>query len=449
MASLAIARYLSNGDLDGTFGDGGKVIIAMDDNRATITNHLALSVGGDDSIIVCGNLVPPGIGIAHIRPNGELNDSFGSEAKFTSSFMGDQASPIIRKVLIAQSRQVVAGENVGQPSQPSFAPASFASPVGSIADTFSFLAPRVIVIGDVGDFSAQRFVAASRYTTDGQPDQSFSSDGKALFGFDSNVVVVRAAAFSSRQNRTIVVADGDDQNLPILRVARFLSDGSLDQSFGVNGKRGVSYGKLGVGWTIRPRDAVIQAGEIVIAGEGILPAANIFGQFTVIRLKEDGVPDISFGDEGVGLADFSASLSLGRSIANSVRIDARTRIITAGVAGIHFAIARFLRNGTLDSGLNQQGMVSTPFNEGNSEAFVAKIDSPLQERIVAAGEAGNQFALARYLENGSLDPSFGTDGRVRTVVLNEDRSSRVLDIAFDSQQRIIAAGSVVTSPPIE
>lgn len=442
MTSFAIARYLSNGNLDETFGDGGKVIIAIDDNRAFVTSSLAVSVGEDDRIIVCGNLGGPGIGIAHIRPDGGLDDRLGSEATFTNSFMAGQTSPIIRKVLIAQRRQVFADVNVAQPVQPSIAPSSVAPSVGS--GTATFLAPRVVVIGDVGDFSTQRFVAASRYAIDGELDQSFSNDGRTLVGFDSNLIEVKAAAFNPRQDRTVVIADGDDQNLPILRAVRLRTDGSLDSTFGIRGRVRFEFiTEDNDVWTITPQDAVIQAGATIIAGSGFLPSANVFSQLVVVRLRENGERDSGFGDQGVGLA------RLRNSSANSVRIDARTRIIAAGVAGIHFALARFLPSGKLDQDLNQQGTVITPFGAGNSEAFVAKIDSPLQERIVAAGSAGNQFALARYLENGSLDPTFGTDGKVRTVILNENRSSRVLDIAFDSQQRIIAAGSVATSPPID
>jgi uncharacterized delta-60 repeat protein len=187
---------------------------------------------------------------------------------------------------------------------------------------------------------------------------------------------------------------------------------------------------------------VTQAGEIIIAGSGLLLPIN---ELVVVRLKEDGVLDAHFGSEGVALAPFG----LGPSEARSVAIDARTRILAAGFAGVHFAVARFLRNGTLDSSLNQSGMISTSFDEGVSEASVARIDSPLQERIVAAGSAAGQFALARYLENGSPDPTFGTGGKVRTVILSESRRSGILDISFDSQQRIVAAGFVATLPPID
>jgi hypothetical protein len=61
--------------------------------------------------------------------------------------------------------------------------------------------------------------------------------------------------------------------------------------------------------------------------------------------------------------------------------------------------------------------------------------------MVVAGGAGLRFfALARYLENGSLDPTFGVGGKVSTAVAREKFVARALDIAFDGQGRIVAAG---------
>jgi uncharacterized delta-60 repeat protein len=443
MTSFCIARYLSNGELDNSFGDSGKVIIDMSaDNQ--ITQSLVLSIGSNDSILVCGSVGGPGVGIAHIRTNGELDNLFGGEAKFTNLFMENQPFPSARKVLIAQSRQVISGENVAgdtdpQQSQPYTVAAEILSSADS--DLLSNLAPRVVVIGDVGDFSTQRFVAASRYTIDGQLDQSFSNNGKVLFGLSSNLITARAAAFSPIQNKTVVIAERDDDDLPILHATRFLSDGSLDANFGINGSTNITFfSDNDEAWIIEPRDAVIRKGEIIIAGSGILPGSQ---HLAAVRLKEDGAEDLSFGNNGVGIAPFG-----GFSSANSVKIDARTRIISAGIADRSFALARFLPNGRLDQDFNQQGMVITPFDEDESEAFVAKVDSPSTERIVAGGKAGGQFALVRYLENGSLDPTFGINGRVSTIISNEF-DTNVLDVAFDKQQRIIAAGSIFRTPPID
>ncbi len=81
---------------------------------------------------------------------------------------------------------------------------------------------------------------------------------------------------------------------------------------------------------------------------------------------------------------------------------------------------RFNVNGTLDRGLSGDGRQTTDFQGlpdfGNDVALQS------DGRIVVAGTAivgsgsGGDIALARYNRNGSLDTTFGTAGKVTTAV---------------------------------
>jgi uncharacterized delta-60 repeat protein len=103
----------------------------------------------------------------------------------------------------------------------------------------------------------------------------------------------------------------------------------------------------------------------------------------------------------------------------AVAIDAKGRIVVAGsTQGVHpdFAVARFLPNGSPDTGFSKDGRVSTNLG-GSDYAF----DLALQEdgKIVVAGErdtsSKNSFAIVRYLPKGGLDTGFGGgDGIVLT-----------------------------------
>jgi len=63
-------------------------------------------------------------------------------------------------------------------------------------------------------------------------------------------------------------------------------------------------------------------------------------------------------------------------------------------------------------------------------------------RILVAGTAANgtddDFGLARYQSDGTLDPDFGSDGRVRTDFGSGDDRNRFVGV--DAQGRIISAG---------
>jgi uncharacterized delta-60 repeat protein len=85
-----------------------------------------------------------------------------------------------------------------------------------------------------------------------------------------------------------------------------------------------------------------------------------------------------------------------------------------------FALARFNADGSLDTTFGQMGMVVTVFTccrsgarESASKAAAVAIQS--DGKIVAAGlGAGYDFGLARYTVRGRLDPTFGDGGKVTT-----------------------------------
>lgn len=456
MNGFAIARYLSNGDLDVTFGEEGKVIIDMGQNVL----GTSVRVGSDDSIFVCGKMGGNKIGIAHIRPNGELvSDTFGSKAKFTSSFMDGHKHPRIRKVLFAKRaelfvRGTIANENITHRNQPSpeenavrAHTAPIDQPLVGTANSLQLKGHqlhglRVLAVGDVGELTSPRLIAVASYTIHGNPDQSFSNDGQMVQHARSDKIEVAAAAYNSRQARTVVVTHKHDHDLPVLRIARFLDDGTLDGFVSAaSWHPSPGTGNSGTPWPIIPQDVVFR-NDIIIVGTAF--HQSVGSALVVVRLKENGSVDTNFGEMG-GVGFVPVPVDGSRSAFNSVEFDARSRIIVSGTIAAStisrsFCLARFNPNGKLDQDFNQNRMVITDFDGDISSANVAKIDTVNSERIVAAGEAGGQFALARYLENGSLDPTFGTNGKVRTTILSEHLSS-ISDIAFDSQKRIIAAGS--------
>src|SRR5262249_13046213 len=111
--------------------------------------------------------------------------------------------------------------------------------------------------------------------------------------------------------------------------------------------------------------------------------------------------------------------------------------IIGGGSGSDFALARYNVDGTLDSSFDGDGTVTTSFGSASSIAALA-IDG--DNRIVAAGVAGTDFALARYDSSGALDTSFNTTGKVTTSFGLDSRANA---IAIGVGGQIVAAGEVV------
>src|SRR5439155_16432760 len=90
---------------------------------------------------------------------------------------------------------------------------------------------------------------------------------------------------------------------------------------------------------------------------------------------------------------------------------------THGGNNYDFKVVRFTANGSLDPTFGGSGMVTTSFGPDEDWAFDVAIQ-PLDHRIIAAGtsrHSGNMdFALVRYNTDGTLDGTFGSNGKVTT-----------------------------------
>jgi uncharacterized delta-60 repeat protein len=101
-----------------------------------------------------------------------------------------------------------------------------------------------------------------------------------------------------------------------------------------------------------------------------------------------------------------------------------------------FAVVRYLSNGSLDTGFGDGGKVYTDI-AGTDQAHAVSIQA--DGKIVVAGESSNDFAVVRYNTDGTLDGSFDGDGKVKTPILaGEDEAQSV---AVQEDGRIVAGGS--------
>ena len=101
---------------------------------------------------------------------------------------------------------------------------------------------------------------------------------------------------------------------------------------------------------------------------------------------------------------------------------------------------RYLADGTLDSSFGSGGKVITAINNygGYGKSVAVQSDG----KIVVAGECSNSrdndFAVARYNPNGTLDVSFGTGGKLLTAVGSGHDHGR--SVILQSDGRIVVAG---------
>ena len=328
---------------------------------------------------------------------------------------------------------------------------------------------RIVAAG----FSGNNF-ALTRYNTDGTLDTSFSGDGRVITSFGSDAQA-RAVAIDSAGRIVAVGFAGND-----FALARYNADGTLDTSFGNNGRVITDFGG-----TDQANAVALQTigGEEKIVAVGFATVGNE-SKFALARYNANGTLDPSFGTNGRVITDSGSDAQAnavtiqadGRIVvvgfetvnnrdqfllvrydangttsarqvatfggitarANAVVIDVRSdRIFAAGFAGNNFALAQFNAT-TLSIGVTDQIITSLG---ARSQANAVVLQSDF--KIIAAGFRGNNFAVVRYNDDGrTLDTTFGNNGRVFTNFGGTDVAQAA---AIDSAGRLVVAGFSVIS----
>ncbi len=208
---------------------------------------------------------------------------------------------------------------------------------------------------------------------------------------------------------------------------RYNTNGSLDTSFDGDGKVTTAFGGLSQVFAV----ALQGDGKIVAAGVTFSPFLEAFA---LARYNTDGSLDTSFDGDGKLTTDFGGM----GDAASGVAIQADGKIVAAGAGGPlnDFALARYNDNGSLDTSFDGDGRLTTDFG-----GFDRANDVVLQAdgRIVAAGTGAERFALARYNTGGSLDPTFDGDGKV-TILFTGHNIESAAAVALEADGTIAAAG---------
>ena len=215
---------------------------------------------------------------------------------------------------------------------------------------------------------------------------------------------------------------------------RLTADGAIDSGFRDGGREQPLFG-----------DANAAASAIAVQPDGrILVAGCVdFGDhgrhldFALARLEPDGSPDSRFGSNGVVRTDFSGSMDCARAMV----LQADGRIVLAGDAFGDFGLARYMPDGSLDAGFGAAGKVRTDLRD-SSDGVAAMAILPDGGFLVGGSSAPRgsdfDFAVVRYLADGGIYSSFGTNGRALVDFSGAEDRAHTLTVQPDG--RILVAG---------
>ncbi|HYC45324.1 MAG TPA: DUF4347 domain-containing protein, partial [Burkholderiales bacterium] len=325
------------------------------------------------------------------------------------------------------------------------------APVANTAPVFSFIGAEVTTdfgAADVGRALAVqsdgRIVVAGhtnggkntdfalvRYNANGTHDASFSSDGRVVADIGGSDDEAYGIALQT-DGRIVVVGRAAGAGAPDFAVMRFNTNGTLDTTFNGDGKLVTDF----IGGIDEAASVRIQSnGRIVVAGFSIVRDED----FALARYTTSGMLDTTFDGNGTLTTTFG-----GNERAYALAVQSDGKIVVAGYSDAageeDFAVARYNTNGTLDTTFSVDGLVTTDIGASDrAHAVAVQADG----KIVVAGFSNNgnhdDFALVRFNANGTLDMAFDGDGKVVTDFSKQH--DRVHSIALQTNGAIVVAGT--------
>ena len=391
LALLGVCRLASavDGDLDIGFGFLGQVTLAPAGMDAQVPGQLQLRTDGSNRIVGCIRTLngqsKPVPWLFRLGANGATDSSF---AMTGSKFVTIPAAA-----------------------------------TGLACDGFAVAGNGKIVLASY-DGSNQYIM---RFKADGTPDTSFNATGTLTIPRtpSSNDFIYDAAI--AADGSVYIVYSRSTVNGARFLVRHVLENGTVDMNFGPGGNGGgltlFDGFAIRTGVTARTDDPnhvlLASDGGIIITGS-TTPMATGNTDFAAARLTSTGDPDPGFGTAGARIIAFDGGqTNADRCYASA--LDTRGRVVMVGYAqratagDYDFATVRLTKTGAPDSALGGSGKIQTAFDlNGAGEDIATSVAIQSDGRILIGGYAkhvtgssGFDWAVARLLDNGAVDGSFG------------------------------------------
>ena len=258
-------------------------------------------------------------------------------------------------------------------------------------------------------------------------DAGFDNDG--VRQVDVSGIDDWAFGIALQADGKIVVAGRAEGSTTDFAVVRLLADGALDPTFDGDGIRTTNIAGLDTAFAV----AVQPDGKIVVAGSAGLSAIN--EAFAVVRYLPDGTPDATFDGDGIRTDDLSPGID--RAYALVIQPDGK--IVLGGTGPISgdddFVLVRYDANGVPDAGFGTAGVVSADLG---SVDLAAGLALQADGKLVLGGWSSSDFAVARFEADGDPDPTFDTDGVVVTDVAGGGDTA--LTVALQPDGKILVGG---------
>jgi uncharacterized delta-60 repeat protein len=344
-----IARYLPNGQLDPSFGDGGRAILTPP--GAKFPAAVGIQPGGK---IVVADIW---FGLFRLTSDGKLDTSFADNGILYSGRLNENRDAtfvshahVLNDLVVRGDGKIVAVGND-----------NYATPHANLGSN-------QMVVG---------------YTADGALDDQFGDRGLVNYTTltnDARGVVLDAAG------KIVVVGSGGGFVSSELR--RYTIYGKLDQTFGSDGARTIDLCSGGGGEWLNGV-ALSPGGKLVVAGS--CPTSGL-----IARFDGNGNIDKAFGSAGVAFPSVSANY-------RQVVSEPGGEVVVAGADASGLKLSRFGPTGRQDLGYgSKSGALNLIAGADNPHALLIQSDRKVVVGLGAAQLDSIDFGIARFEAGGDI-----------------------------------------------
>lgn len=389
---VVVARFNANGTLDTTFNSGAGYNILTIAGRHNDVDDLKVDNLG--RIIVGGYTWPSGdlAGmIARLTADGDLDTTFGGTG------------------IVITNRSVAANDNIQS--------------VHPLSDGSILVAGSITIAGD-SDF----FV--SKYTVTGTIDNTFNGTGIAQV---NNGLTDSCRSMQVASDGSIFLFGNSSGNMV---VAKLTAAVGLDASFGAGGLTSADITGNN-DYDYAADSALLSDGRLVVIGYTYLDTE----EYSIARFNPDGTMDTTLNGTGTGFYDIDGDPY---DDIWDILLQADGKILIGGTSEKSdegsFAVKRLNTNGSFDATFGASGTATTTPVSGRY-SLIKKMHLLANGKILAAGTDYDQFILARYLANGSLDTSFAAGAGIALTEISAGNGERVSSMLVQADGKIIVTGS--------
>ncbi len=380
------------GILDSTFGINGTSLPYFPTH-----SPISIAIEDDGKILTCGYYsIITDCGLTRYKQNGTPDSSFGSNGKALS--IGNLGN-LGRSVVTQQDGKIV-------------------------------------VCSGNSDFEI------ARYLTNGSPDLLFGGGGKVTYSIPGTISSDAYSVLVQPDGKIVVSGTAVINNIQsIILIARLNDNGTLDNTFGTNGVTTTLMGQSAASGISVARQ---NDGKLVVGGYSI--SQSYVFKFALVRYNTNGVLDNAFGNGGK-VEPFLNDINHPYDFCNSIVLQNDGKILMAGATADtqdQFAVLRINTDGSIDSSFGNNGIVKTDFFPYDNLNEASDVTIQQDGKIIVVGYAYldnstgyNNAAMARYNTNGTLDSSYGQNGK---IVIAIDSITGFAAAAMQPDGKIVVAG---------